>query len=315
VRLPASWPIPTTAAICLARLIAPAGAIQIDHEVDRQTLVAMRHGSSFWSGMDQALRHIYGPAQSIRAFRMPTIFLVWRWVPASALWLLFVAMAALCGWLASRLSGRLWTMPVVATLMVTYGEGPGYTQYLLVEPWAVPFVLGSMVAYQRERCALAAGLALGAGLVREQAAALLVIGLAVAIVRRLPWRAWALGTVLWLAAFAVHVAAVSPHLVAHGHETPLIDGTHPIVSVLETAGFGLPLDVVAGVVVSALAAWAQLRRREQALYAGGYLGIPLVGLVVHRPYWGMLTVPVALAWATAGRPSELAEDEVSASTP
>lgn len=315
-RLPKHWAPITTAVVCLLRLILPGGAIQIDHEVDLETVRAMKHGAGFWTAMDQGLRHVYGPASTIRAFRLPTVFVVWRVLPDWSWWPLFVVLAAVCGWLAGRLSGRDWTMPAVAALLVAYGKGPGYTQFLLVEPWAVPAILGCLLAYRRQRWVLAAALALVAAIVREQAALLLVVGLVISLARRQPWRAWGAwlaGLVAWGAFFAVHVAQVSPLLVAHGRETKLI-GSSDALSVLRMAGFGLPLYVVAAPVLYVVAA-RRLRSVAMGPMLGGYLALPLAGIVVNRPYWGMLTVPVLITAAgitpDAGSTDKDSEEPVS----
>jgi hypothetical protein len=181
--------------------------------------------------------------------------------------------------------------------MVTYGKGVDYTQFLLVEPWAVPAVLGCLLAYRNQRWALAAGLALVAGLIREQAALLLLLGFAIAVVRHQPWRAWAAGIVAWSAAFAIQVAGLSSHLVAHGRENELIGSSFGLSSVLHMAGFGLPLAALAAVVAYVLAA-VHLRRSEMAPMVLGFLAMPLIGFVVNRPYWGILTVPVLLSFVT-----------------
>jgi hypothetical protein len=294
LRLPKYWAPITTAAVCLLRFALPGGSIRIDHEVDVETVRLMKHGANFWDAMDRALRHVYGPASTIRAFRMPTIFLVWRVLPDWAWWPLFIVMAGGCGWLASRLSGRAWTMPAVAALMAAYGKGPSYTQFLLVEPWAVPAILGCLVAYRRRKWALAAALALVAGLIREQAAVLLLLGLAVAVIRHQPWRAWAVGAVAWTVVFGIHVAELSPHLVKHGRDTHLIGSSRGLISVLHMAGFGLPLFLVTAPIGYILAAKA-IRHVTMAPILAGFLAMPLIGFVVDRPYWGVLTVPVLLS--------------------
>lgn len=302
--LPSWWATATTVALCGTRSVLPGGPPDLDHEVDLVTVGAMRHGADFWHAMDEGLRWVYGPASTIRAYRMPTVFLVWRWLPSWSWWPLFVALAASSGWLAARLAGRSWVMPVVAGLLVAHGKGPGYTQYLLVEPWAVPCVLGCLLAYRRERWGLAVALALAAGLVREQAAVLLLLGLVVAVARRQPWRCWALGVVAWLAAFAVHAWRVSELLVADGRETNLLGTSHGWSSVVHMAAYGLPLTSLAAVLIYAgvVRALAAGSHHDLALLVGPYLLMPLVGFAVDRPYWGTLTVPVALAVAAGGPP-------------
>ncbi len=295
LRLPAHSAAVVTGAICVARLILPSEPEQIDSVVDERTVQFMRGGADYWHAMDRALRSVYGPASTIRAFRMPTIFVVWRELPDATWWPLYVAMAAGCGYLALRLSGRQWALPAVTALMLAYGRGPGYQQYMLVEPWAVPAVLGCLLAVRRERWATAALLGLLAALVREQAVLLLVAGCAVAAIRRLPWRSWAAATGIWVAAATFQYLEVRPLLVAHGTETPLSGADHGLLSVVRMGAFGLPLRGLLFPVLYGLAVWSLRRGVAAWPVLAAWLAAPLTGLLVSRAYWGMLTVPVLVA--------------------
>ena len=56
------------------------------------------------------------------------------------------------------------------------------------------------------------------------------------------------------------------------------------------SGFGLPLAWLTGPLLLAGAAW----RSRQDVMPVALLALPVTGLVVARPYWGLMVVPVSL---------------------
>src|SRR6266849_11061925 len=78
-------------------VVAPGRANEtfVDQVISRQTTEHMRAGAGYYPSMDRALRANNGAASSVRAFREPTIFLLWRLLPSqSFVWWAFFAMVA-----------------------------------------------------------------------------------------------------------------------------------------------------------------------------------------------------------------------------
>ncbi len=181
----------------------------------------------------------------------------------------------------------------------TTSFAPSGDQWMLVEAWVLPFVLGTVALWQRGRMAGAAALATVAVLVRETTGTLLLGGLLVALLARRGRRPWLVGIAVAAAFALVHSHLVHPHLVPHGQgtEAPLFLTGAPD-KVLEMVGYGIPGGWPVGLVLWAAALHWMERRRWT--FARGYLLLPLIGFFAQRPYWGVLVLPFTVGWGLDG---------------
>jgi hypothetical protein len=287
-----------TAALYVVAAPAAGRELFIDEVINRQTVDQMRTGDGYYEAMEGALRRNVGPASSVRAFRTPFAFLAWRWLPgAGGRWLAYVAVVVLvCGLLVSTTNAP-WVAPIVALYLLRFGR-PHYAsgwidQYLLVELWALPAVVGAIVAWRVGRTGVATGLAVVASAVRELAV-LLVIGAVIsAVLRRTPWRPAIVATATMALIFGVHGWLTSPHLADRGAEAALL-GTGGIDRVFTMAAVGLPRPNLVGPLLWGVSWWWLIRQRDVRLFAAPLLALPLIGLFVGRDYWGLLVVPLEL---------------------
>lgn len=67
--------------------VAPAESQteMIDHHAFMRTVSLMRYGTDYYAAMDRALREVCGPVESVRAFRLPTLFWFWQLLPSARL--------------------------------------------------------------------------------------------------------------------------------------------------------------------------------------------------------------------------------------
>lgn len=292
--------------LCVTYVLAtphqPAKVESIDHHLAISAMDQMREGENYYDAMDVALREVYGPAETPRAYRSPAIFLVWRALPSEMwIWYLYVGLVALSGWFVVVQSRHSIIGILVAAYLLSIARlrgGDGLVdQYAIVELWVLPAALGAFYGLRSGRWRLAAGLALVSSLIRELAIGLLVGGFSTALRSKRPLYPW-IGAIVATAAFyLMHLLAVDPHLVTDGHETPLL-GTGSVMAVLRIMGFGLPGGTVVGPILWALAI-VRLRLDQQLLIAlAPYLALPLLGLLADRPYWGILVVPFTLMLAS-----------------
>jgi hypothetical protein len=272
----------------------------VDHHVFLRATSLMRGGLGYYPAMDQALREVYGPAESVRAFRMPTIFFLWRWLPSpSWIWAVYLAATAVTGWFLLAMADAPVTVlvPVIYLLnnAVTRHEGGWLLQYTATELWAVPFVAASLLAWRARKDSWAAALALASALVRETTAGLLLGGIAIAYWERRRLAPWLAATLVATLAFAAHTWCVSSYLVApgYGRETPLL-GTGGLLPVARMAGFGLPFGEVVGPVLWIAAMLYALTRVRWERLALPHLALPLTGFLCDRPCWGILIVPFTI---------------------
>jgi hypothetical protein len=291
-------------ALCAVYAVLPPTQGQerfVDQVINRETVQSMRHGAGYYPAMDSALRHHGGAVSSVRAYRLPTVFLLWRALPGGrAVWLLFVVLAAVTGFLL--LDGT--AVPIMAPLVVWYllnaarphVGGTWVDQDLIVELWAVPAVAGVLWAWRRSKWVAAAALVVVAALVRELAAGLVAGGLLAAQVLHRPRRPWLFAAGAVAAGLAVHSILASSRLVAHGSESGLL-GTGGSNRVATMMGVALPRPTVLGPLVWVLAAGRLAADRELRLLMLFYVALPFTGLFVGRDYWGFLVVPFTLLWA------------------
>jgi hypothetical protein len=267
-----------------------------DQYLYQQIVDRMRDGDDFYTAAAGAYRSVGGAVETPRAFRPPTAFLVWRWIPTDLLWPAYVALV--CG-LTGLLLLAATRAPIAVPLVVVYliSLGRVSVEYLFVELWTVPLTAGCLLAYRQRRERLAAGLAVAATAVRELAAVLIVGGLGAAWRARRTVRTWLVAVVVASALYALHVLLLQDHLSAAGTEERLV-GTGSLQAVAEMTGFQLPASGLVGPALWALAL-AGLWRRERAegLLLAPLLLLPLIGLVVDRPYWGAMVVPFEILLA------------------
>jgi hypothetical protein len=249
---------------------------------------------SYYDEMEHALATVgEGPASTLRAYRLPTLFWAWS-LTGSYTWLgvmlVIVLSAALVGVIVRPLAGAAvggWLLLMTHEL----GAGVVVNRWGWVEYWTLPLVLGALLAIRRERWIFALCLILLAALSRELVAPLLVtgaIGASVAGERVWPWL---VGACTWVGFFMWHAAEVLPRLADRGFEKPLIDPSG-ISGVLSQSG------AFAGAAGLLLVAYVLWTRRLTAIWFVALplvAGIPLAGVITDRVYWSILVLPVAVA--------------------
>src|SRR5207245_1533423 len=163
------------------------------------------HGAGYYPSMDRALRRQIGPAETPRAFRPPTVFVLWSLLPGDRwIWLLLVALVGATGWVLLGLTDAPWAVPLIAL-------------YLLYN--------------------------------------------------------------------------ASPHLSAHGAESPLLGTGRAPFSVARWMGFGLPAGPVVGPILWGLAVWRLTHHRVFGDLMLPFMAMPVLGVLITRDYWGALLVP------------------------
>lgn len=312
--------VAVTLALCvLYAVLPPARGAEhfVDQVINRETVDAMRAGSGYYPAMDKALRHHGGAVSSVRAFRLPELFLVWRLLPGPrAVWLLFVGLVAVTALLLLDVTSCPLIVPFVAWYMLNAARphigGVWFDQDLIVELWVVPAAAVVLWGWRRARWVLAAAFAAIASLVRELAVGLVAGGLLAAHVLHRPRRPWLVAAGVVAAGLAAHTAAASGHLVAHGHEIALL-GTGGPDRVATMMGVGLPHPLVLGPLIWILAVARLATDRELRLLFAFSVTLPLVGFLVGRDYWGFIVTPFLILWA--GEAVTTAIVRVSSRTP
>jgi hypothetical protein len=278
-----------------------AGAVaHLDHISYRNTVALMRRHQGFYAAFQQGFgQHSGDHIGTARAFRLPTMFLLWRWIPPSLLWPSFLVLVVGGTVLLLLLISDVppVVLPVAAYLLMA-GRTPsqGYDEWLLLELWALPAMVGCLVAWRRQRWWAAAGLALLAFLVRETAAPLLIGGLAASWRERERIVPWVVASGLAVVAYVAHLAAASHHLVHPGTDMAELGTGHPPASMLHMVGWMVPGPDLIGLAIWAVAV-AEVWRRRELLLVGPVLAIPVLGLFVERPYWGLVVVPFVFFYA------------------
>ena len=280
-----------------------AGERFVDQVIYRETTEDMRRGDGYYAAMDRALRETNGPAESARAFRLPGIFLLWRVLPSQGwVWALFVLVVAATSFAILQATTVALVAPAFAAYVFRLARPYSFSadswldQYLLVELWALPLLVGAVVAWRRERRGIAvAGFALAATLVRELVVGLLLTGLVVAWRRRRPAWPWAVALLAAVAMAVAHVRWADPHLVAHGAEEELLGSGQPPWTITAMMATGLPAPLVVGPLLWFLSIRRLWRLdRELLAFLAPLLALPLSGLLIGRDYWGFLVAPLLL---------------------
>jgi hypothetical protein len=278
--------------------VPPGGQAQIDHIGALATLDRMRHGQGYYPAFRDTYLHDIGVRLGgPRSFRTPFLFELWRWVPPSLLYATFLAVVVVG---TSVLLGRASDHPGAALPVTLYllvaGRTPGGTiggteNWMLIELWVVPFLAVSYLGWRRDRPWLAALGAAGAALVRELAFPVLLVGL---IVDRRHRRQWAVATLVAAAGLALHVVLAGRVGSSHGTESDLFGTGAPPNTILAMLMFAFPATL--GVLVWMLGLGRLVRGRRLPPVAA-VVGLPLLGLLVDRPYWGLMATPLVLLWA------------------
>jgi hypothetical protein len=229
---------------------------------------------------------------------LPYLFEVLRFVPPRLLLATFAVVVVIGSSVLLAASTRrpYAVLPVTLFLLVA-GRNPGgatgIEAWMLVELWTVPFLALSYWGWRRDRPWVAALAAAGATLIRELALPVVLFGLVLAIRRGEDRRPWLVATAVSVAGLGLHVVLALGVGSANGTESPLL-GTGTPRSVVTMLMFGWPAGI--GLVPWALAA-VQVVRRRLVAPVSALLAIPLLGLLVNRPYWGILATPFVLLWA------------------
>ena len=269
----------------------PVGGEFLDLKIYRETTDRMRAGESYYPAMTDAMTTFdAGPADSVRAYRLPTIFWLWRYCCQSwpATFLLIVAIGVLVGAASVPMVGLGTVVWLAAGL-----HGTGLEAWPFLELWAVPFCIAAILAIRRDKWVWAAVFALCGSLIREQAVLVLLGGLVAA------WRCrgvlwpWLVSITAWAGFFAWHVGQVRPYLAAVGKEQPLVVGGG-LAAVVAMAG---PYTFGIGLAIVVYALWKTRWSAAWWLVAPLLVFIPLAGLAIARNYWGFLVLPTALALA------------------
>jgi hypothetical protein len=260
------------------------------------TIQRMKAGQGYYSAyVDSYLQDTGIRMGRARAFREPAMFWIWRVVPSSALFAVFLALMVLTTCLLAKLALRPATAIVPGVFLIAASRTT-ITEWLLVEFWALPLLAGALLAWKRERWWTAAALAATAVCLRESAAPLLLAGLVLALWKRKPWQPWVTCGAAAFAFFAVHFVIAAQHTQPNGNDAALSGTGKSLSSVLGMMTWPFPNQPLIALVLVAL--WglgiARLVSSRDSLPVAGLLAIPLLGLDVSRGYWGLLATPFAL---------------------
>jgi hypothetical protein len=288
---------------------ATPNAEMIDHRLYRLTVEAMRDGAGYYESMDQAFDVVYGSdrgalIENVRAYRMPTSFYLFSLLPSEAtVWYLFVVLAGVSGVVASYLVKRPPLGIAVTAYLLSLGmlqfEGGWSAQFMTTELWAVLPILGAVLMVQNGRWWPAAILALTAMLIRETAATVLIVGVVMAGLGRVPRKPWLSAFALGAAGYVLHARAALDHI-EPGVGGGLLAEVVSVLSVPQMMGFGLPGMLVTGPVLWAFAVrYAVVEHRHWPITAAP-LALPIAGLIIDREYWGILVVPFVVLWGVEG---------------
>lgn len=263
----------------------------LDHVAFLEAHRALRAGAGLHDAFIAGMQHIGVSIDQARAFRQPWVFLLWQALPEDALrWAFFVVVAFGAAVAASRVARRPEAGIAVGGWAAVAGVYGGVDAWMLYELWAVPLVLGTCWAWLSGRDRTAAALALGAVLLRETAVLLPLGFLVGAWALRRPLRPWLASLGAAALALALHWWLAASYLDPDGRSAALL-GTGGLGAVAGMTSF-LVWPVPVGVAVWAVGTvllWRSALRPAVALAA-----LPLTGLVVDRPYWGFLVVPLCI---------------------
>jgi hypothetical protein len=276
----------------------------VDEVAFRQTLEQMQHGDDYYSALRDALvaKEHRPPPSNVRAYRLPTLYLVlarlpsswWRWaatVPYAAM--IFAAWA-----IGSRLDR--YGGPAAAVLVGVWAIASAPHAYLYTEMWGAAALLVGLAFAQRDRRAAAACGFATAALLRE----LYIVAFLVGLIRFRHSRVWQAAAVVVTCVGLVHLYLASRVLDPNGFEPPLSPiggrqsllslispGTSPIASFVGAAGL---LGGAAGLVYCSRL--GQSAARIALFHAATLL---VATLFVGRSYWALTFGPSTAAFVGA----------------
>ncbi|MCU1345253.1 MAG: hypothetical protein JWL70_1519 [Acidimicrobiia bacterium] len=264
-----------------------------DPAVYLDTVHRMRHGIGYYRAMDEAMRAVgIGPVQSTRAFRPPTAFLLWRWLPSDRwIWVAFLALTLAATKAVLPMVRHRW----VALCFTAYLLVVGFDGYSTPELWSTALIAtGIGLAWQRRTLPALAVLLVATSF--RELAVLALIGVVIDGWNRPHVRAAAIGCGGALVGmYLLHSRGAAPFLVpvGQGKEARLIGSAHFPWSLLNMSGVWLPAGVLTGPLLLALALH-RLRAVRRLWLLVPQFSLLLTGLLVHRVEWGMLVVPLTL---------------------
>ena len=187
-------------------------------------------------------------------------------------------------------------LPVTLFLLVA-GRNPGgvtgIESWMLVELWTVPFLALSYWGWRRDRPWVAALAAAGATLIRELALPVVLLGLVLAIGgARTAGPGWSRPpspSSGWASTSCSPSGSAAPTAPSRRCSAPARPGRSSPCS----CSGGRP----ASVWCRGRSPRVQVVRRRLIAPVSALLAIPLLGLLVNRPYWGILATPFVLLWA------------------
>lgn len=313
-RVPSRTLLPTAAPILgfvvaallvVRRTMAPRLNGVTDELIFRGTLEDMHRGRGFYPAYRDALAAQGVAGSQVRAFRLPTEFLLLRPFPVSTYRLLaatvVMASIVLCWRLAAQAS------PVVQALVLV-GSGLWLSElltavYLYAEIWALPFFLLGLLAARYDRWTLVAVAFTAAACVREMYLPIILIALAFAPTGRR--RGLLVGLGVALALGTVHYGLAHDQLVAVGNEAPF-NGFANFTSSLRTILSPRPgqpeieLPVGAMTIMGAVGVARSWRCDVSARILGTTsVLLALATLYAGRPYWPLLFSPGLIAYLGA----------------
>lgn len=274
----------------------------LDHRAFTEAANRMRAGEGYYAAMDKGLRLVWGPTETTRAFRFPTLFVFWSQLPSTRwVWYSYLILVAITGFILLDLAELpICVLPATIYLLnaAVIPDNQGwFLQFASTEFWAVPFAALTLWAWKRQYNTFAACVALATFAIRETTAALLVGGILHAYRKKQSLRPWIIAFVCAVLLLLLHIHWAKPFLVppGEGRETKLL-GTGGIISVMRMTGFALPAVLYVGppLWLSTLALVAWPRRWEHPALL--YLLAPLAGLLADRPYWGVLVIPFTIVF-------------------
>jgi hypothetical protein len=274
-----------------------------DDAAFRDVIHRMHGGEDYYHATVDAFLRRGTRVGSVRAFRLPTVFLLWRVLPTGWLYPGFIAVVVIgTSFLLLFVTTRPWIVPVVTLYLAHAGRilslrgRPQLDEWLLVELWTVPVIAAFLLAVKRERWWWAAGLGAAAFLVRELAGALLVGGALSALLYRRSLRPWLAAAAVAGVLYVGHAVLAADAALPHGTDAKLAGSGQFPRTVLEMMSWPIPGPKVIGLALWVLALVWLARKHELVLY-GPLMAIPAFGLIVDRSYWGLLVVPFTLFWS------------------
>lgn len=283
-----------TVATVVAAAVAPAeqGKRHFDHIAYEATIGFVRDGRGLYQASMDGLLEIGASVDQARAVRQPWLLGLWSLFPQGWLQPAYFVLVVLGSTLLTLLLVR--TKPVALLVWgwtATAGVFYGVDAWLLFELWAIPLILGSAVAWVAGRDWLAAAFCVAVCAIRETAVLLPLGYLLAALALGRSWRPWIVGLATSGALLVGHWILVADHLDPDGGSAPLM-GTGSLDAILLMTSF-LVLPEALGLLlwgVGLVLLWRSALRPTVLLVA-----IPFLGVVVNRPYWGFLAMPLCVA--------------------